>query len=107
MNRDQKKAILDYIQRMDPKGDVVESISPDKEFSGGKIKYNESNLLVHRDISSLGDEEWVRAFLLVRLVKELGYNHKEKIIEIEKTYSIGRPSRKSARVDILVKYPSD
>ncbi|WP_051321290.1 N-6 DNA methylase [Chrysiogenes arsenatis] len=107
MNKDQKKAILDYIQHMDPKGDVVESISPKKDFSGGKIKYNESSLLVHRDISSLGDEEWVRAFLLVRLVKELGYNSKEKIIELEKTYSIGRPSRKSARVDILVKYPSD
>jgi len=107
MNKDQKKAILDYIKNMDPQGDVVESISPTRDFSGGKIKYNESNLHLHRDISSLGDEEWVRAFLIVRLVKELGYNSKEKIIELEKTYSIGRPSRKSARVDILVNYPPD
>lgn len=107
MNKDQKVAILDYVQRMDPHGDVVKSISPTKDFSGGEIKYNASNLLLHRDISLLGDEEWVRAFLLVRLVKELGYNSKDKIIELEKTYSIGRPSRKSARVDILVKYPPD
>lgn len=107
MNKDQKKAILNYIQHMDPKGDVVASISPTKDFSSGKIDYNRSNLKVRKGISSLGDEEWVRAFLLVRLVKELGYNSKEKIIELEHLYSIGRPSQKSARVDILVRYPSD
>ena len=107
MNRNQKKAILDYIKRMDPKGDVVETISPTKDFSGGSVKYNNSNFLLHREISSLGDEEYVRAFVLVRLVKELGYSSKGKTIELEKTYSIGRPSKKSARVDILVKYPSD
>lgn len=107
MKIDQKKAILDYIKHFDPKGDVVETITATPDFSGGKIKYNESNLLLHREISSLGDEEYVRAFILVRLVKELGYSFQEKIIELEKTYSIGRPSKKSARVDILVKYPSD
>lgn len=107
MNKEQKEAIVSYISKMDPKGDVVQSITPAKDFSGGKIKYNESSLLLHREITSLGDEEYVRAFLLVRLVKELGFNSTEKIIELEKTYSIGRPSKKSARVDVLVKYPAD
>ena len=105
MNTKQKKAIIQYIKELDPKNEVIESINPNKDYSGGKIKYNDTTLHVHREISTLGDEEYARAYLVVKLVKELGYSSEERIIELEKTYSIGRPSKKSARVDLLVKYP--
>jgi type I restriction enzyme M protein len=107
MNKIQKQAIIKYIEKFDPENEIIESIIPNKDYSGGKIKYNDSTLHLHRDISTLGDEEYARAYLVVRLVKELGYSSKERIIELEKTYSIGRPNKKSARVDLLIKYPSD
>ena len=59
-------------------------------------------------IEKLGPEEIVRAFLIDKLVNELGYS--EKNIELEKYYvrdSIGREKQKnkddSARIDIIVK----
>jgi len=107
MNKEQKKAIIRYISKHDPKHEIIKSISPNEDFNGGRIEYNESTLLLHREISILGDEEYTRAFLVVRLIKELGYASDGQIVEFEKTYSIGRPSKKTARVDVLVKYPSN
>jgi type I restriction enzyme M protein len=59
-------------------------------------------------IEKLGSEEVVRAFLVDKLINELGYS--EKNIELEKYYvrgSIGREKQKnkddSARVDVIVK----
>jgi len=59
-------------------------------------------------IEKLGPEEVVRAFLVDKLVNELGYS--EKNIELEKHYirgSIGREKQKnqddSARIDVIVK----
>jgi type I restriction enzyme M protein len=105
MDIEQKKAILHYIKTNDPENEVVKSIVPSHDFLCGKIEYNGQALVLHRQVSLLSDEEYVRAYLLVRLTKTLGYASK-KAIEVEKAYSIGRPSRKSARVDLLVKYPS-
>lgn len=49
----------------------------------------------------------MRAFLLVRLVRELDYPAGPDVIEFEKEYSsVGRPG-KGGRVDILVRYPQD
>ena len=107
MNKDQKKAIIEYIKELDPTHDVIKSIKPNSGYTGGKIEYNDTTILLHREISQLGDEEYVRAYLVTKLIKELGYTSEEQIIEFEKTYSIGRPSIKKARIDILVKYPSD
>ena len=107
MNIAHKKEIIKYITSMDPGKDVIVSIQPDKEFKNGTIEYNETTLHLHRKITHLCDEEYVRAYLVTKLVKELGYVSKERIIELEKTYSIGRPSKKSARVDLLVRYPSN
>lgn len=104
---DHKKAIIKYINKFDPEKELVEFIEPNEDYTGGRIKYNESKLCLHRVISVLGDEEYVRAYLIVRLVKELGYSSNDLIIELEKNYSIGRPNSKKARVDLLVKYPYD
>ena len=96
-----KKKIINYIKRLDKKGEIVLKISPNKNFDGGKIQYNKSNLILHREISQLNDEEYVRAYLLVRLVKELKYpsNH----IELEKEYEAGRPKTIKPRIDVIVK----
>jgi len=96
-----KKRIINYIKRLDKKGEIVLKISPNKDFDGGKIQYNKSKLILHREISQLNDEEYVRAYLLVRLVKELKYplDH----IELEKEYEAGRPKTIKPRIDVIVK----
>lgn len=106
MNAEQKKTILAYIAAADPAKKIVSKIEPSADFRTGSIRYNKSALVLHREISLLTDEEYVRAFLIVRLITELGYGAL-KTIELEKSYSIGRPSAKAARVDLLVKYPDD
>jgi type I restriction enzyme M protein len=106
MNKEQKTAILEYIKLHDPAGQVIRLIKPSNDLNSGSIQYNSNTIVLHREVSLLTDEEYVRAYLVVRLVKELGYST-AKSIELEKTYSIGRPSKKSARVDVLVKFPND
>lgn len=65
------------------------------------VKYSDE-IKKHREIDSLKqDEEAVRAYLLTKLVNELGY--KPEKIEIEKTYDIGRPKVNKPRIDVIVK----
>lgn len=66
-----KESIIKYINQKDPYGELVSEINPHDDYSGGKISYNKDNLTLHRNISVLKDEEYVRAYLVVRLVKEL------------------------------------
>jgi len=66
-----------------------------------KVKYS-TDIKQNREIRKLsGDEEIVRAFLLAKLVNELGY--KSDKIEIEKEYDIGRPKVNKPRIDIIVR----
>jgi type I restriction enzyme M protein len=106
MDKEQKKAVIRYIKEKDPKKEVIKVIKPNDSWNGGTIQYNGNTVHLHREISSLGDEEYVRAYLVVKLIKELGYVGQGTIVELEKSYSIGRPSKKSARVDLLVRYPN-
>lgn len=70
-----------------------------------KVKYS-VDIKQNREIRKLsGDEEIVRAFLLAKLVNELGY--KPENIEIEKEYDIGRPKVNKPRIDIIVKDDKD
>lgn len=56
----------------------------------------------YRKINKItGPEEYVRAFLIARLVNELGY--KPESIEIEKEYDIGRPKVNKPRIDLIVR----
>lgn len=72
------------------------------DFSKDEINYGARR--DSRSISKLpGDEEYVRAYVVTKLVNELGYNMSD--IAFEKEYSIGRPSRKKARIDIIVYKP--
>ena len=96
----QKKSLLAFENKGDPKGELV-SLQPDAQFKRGTLEYNLYNgLVLHETITQLTDEEWIRAYLVVRLVKELRYP--ADCLELETTYSIGHDSVKKAQIDIKV-----
>lgn len=65
-----------------------------------KINYSEK--ISGPKISKIsGEEEVVRAYLLTKLINELGY--KPENIELEKEYDIGRPKANKARIDLIVR----
>lgn len=109
MTKHHKKKIIEYIKANDPEGKLVKRIEPNSSFSGGEVEYEQGAVLLHRGISQLGDEEYVRAYLFVHLVRRLGYRASPETIEFEREYSIGRPGKrgKGARVDIVLRYPQD
>lgn len=66
-----------------------------------RVRYS-PDIKQNREIRKLsGDEEIVRAFLLSRLVNDLGYSADS--IEIEKEYDIGRPKVNKPRIDVIVR----
>lgn len=101
MNIAIKKEIINYIKKHDPRGELISELSPDASYTSGKISYNKANLILHRNISVLKDEEYVRAYLVTKLVKELKYAPQN--IELEREYEAGRPKTIKPRIDILVK----
>jgi type I restriction enzyme M protein len=91
MNYDLIKKYLD-----DQKEKVIELY----DFEKKKVKYSEK-IKGWKIDEFRGDEEIVRAFVLAKLVNELGY--KPENIEIEKQYDIGRPKVNKTRIDIIVR----
>ena len=70
------------------------------DFDNKKVKYSEK--IKGWQIDKIkGDEEVVRAYILAKLVNELGY--KLENIELEKQYDIGRPKVNKPRIDIIVR----
>lgn len=70
------------------------------DFDNKKVKY--SDKITGWKIDKFrGDEEIVRAYILAKLVNELGY--KLENIELEKQYDIGRPKVNKPRIDIIVR----
>lgn len=89
-----RKLIENYINGFDRK--IVSVLDLDK----CKIEY--SVIKGGRDIRKInGDEEMSRAFLLTRLVNELGYPADR--IEIETEYTAGRPHTNTSRIDVVVR----
>jgi type I restriction enzyme M protein len=100
LTTDQKKQILAKVRKLDPNGEIV-VLSPDASFNRGKIEYNRtSGVTLGENISTLTDEEYVRAYLVVRLAVQLKYPLDG--IELEHTYTIGRPSATKAQIDVRV-----
>lgn len=92
-----------YIEKQTNK--VVLKFEPDKNL----VKYSDE-ILKHREITELCkkndkgqviSEEMTRAYILTKLCNELGY--KQNRIEIEKTYTAGRPYTMESRIDVIVK----
>lgn len=70
------------------------------DVSSQRIKYDK--IIQNRIIDKInGDEEMSRAFLLTRLVNELGYQADR--IEIEHEYTAGRAPKLSPRIDVIVR----
>ena len=91
MNRN---LIKKYIDEQTVK--IVSSI----DVANNKLTYDK----IHqgRTINEIpGDEEMSRAFILTRLVNELGYSADR--IEIEHEYTAGRPHTNTSRIDIIVR----
>src|SRR3989338_5881386 len=70
------------------------------DFVNKKVKYSEK-IKGWKVDKFRGDEEIVRAYVLDKLVNELGY--KPENIEIEKEYDIGRPKVNRPRIDVIVR----
>lgn len=65
-----------------------------------KIEYDK--IIQHKKIKEIrGDEEIVRAYILTKLVNELGYDPNK--IEIEVEYTAGRPHTLTSFIDIIVR----
>lgn len=91
MNRDM---IRKYIE-MQPR-----KVVPVFDLDDAKIKYD--GIVQNREVKEItGDEEVSRAFLLTRLVNELGYDADK--IEIEKEYTAGRAPKLNPRIDVVVR----
>ena len=90
------KIIKQYLDKQKIK--VVETY----DFESKKVKYSEK-IKGWKIDKFRGDEEIVRAFVLAKLVNELGY--KSENIELEKQYDIGRPRVNKPRIDIFVIAP--
>lgn len=89
------KLIKQYLEKQKIK--VVENY----DFENKKVKYSEK-IKGWKIDKFRGDEEIVRAYILAKLVNELGY--KPENIEIEKEYTgIGRSPSKNPRIDIIVR----
>ena len=91
---EEKKLIVDYIESKPIK--VVEAIDTDKK----TVTYSKD--LKGKTITTLpGDEEITRAYILTRLVNELGYSIEN--IELEHEYTAGRPHTNTSIIDIIVR----
>ena len=92
-----RKLVEDYLKQWPANPAVIKF-----DFANDVIEYGQRR--DSRAISKLpGDEEYVRAYIVTKLVNELGYSMSD--IAFEKEYSIGRPSKKKARIDIIVYKP--
>ncbi len=109
MNLDFRKHIIDYILHHEKYKDVIENIVYNSDGTG-KITYNTLNIFVDPSAmnfngatTNIGDEELVRAYLILNLVSKYKYPLGATVIEIERTYkSVGRPG-KGGRIDIIVR----
>lgn len=101
LSPDQKKYLMARVAALDPDGEIV-SLRPNEKFSGGSAVYNTSGgLVIHEKSFALKDEEYVRAYLVVRLIRELHYP--ADCLELEFGYSIGHAAaNKRAQIDIKV-----
>lgn len=86
--------IKNYVDEQTDK--IVSSL----DLSNSKISYDKIHQgRLIKDIT--GDEEMSRAFILTKLVNELGYSAEK--IEIEHEYTAGRPHTITSRIDIIVR----
>lgn len=95
MVKNWKPAILKKIEELDSKKEILTI------FDEKTQRIDFSDCIKQHQKQNFEDEAYIRTYLVLRLIKELNYPC--EVIELEKKYSIGHPSKKEARLDILVK----
>jgi hypothetical protein len=91
-------ALQAAVEQLDPEGRYVKL-----DVAASTAQYGQE-LILHSDIGAfVGEEEPARAYLVAWLCTVGGYLPVN--IELEKTYSIGRP-KQGARLDILLNHPA-
>jgi type I restriction enzyme M protein len=90
-----KAKLLDLCKQLDPEGNVLKKF----DHNSGKIELTDS--IRQHQKQKFEDEAYVRIYLVLRLIMRLRYP--AQALELEKKYSIGHPSGKKARLDILVR----
>jgi len=94
LNEEQKELIKQYIENAQIK--AVELF----DYVQKKVRYS-SLIKTSEQINVLnGDEEIVRAYLITKLVNELGYSMEK--IELEREYTAGRPHTNTSYCDLIV-----
>ena len=73
------------------------------DFTTGKLAYDK--IVQCQKRTEAKPEELCRAYLLTKLVNELGYDPDK--IEIEHEYTAGRPHTITSRIDIIVRDAND
>ncbi len=109
MDRDLRVAIADAILAHPDHDQVLQDLTLNEDGTGS-ITYRTSAFWIDPSApgftdgrTAVGDEELVRAYLLLQLSQELGYTADGRRIEVERVYkAVGRPG-KGGRVDILVR----
>jgi type I restriction enzyme M protein len=95
MAKNWKEKIFKKIKELDSERNIL------TVFDETNRKIDFSDCIKQHQKQNFEDEAYIRAYFVLRLIKELEYPC--EAIELEKKYSIGHPSRKEARLDILVK----
>jgi type I restriction enzyme M protein len=90
-----KAKLKDRFRQLDPNGIIL------TEFDEVSGRIDFSNSVHQHQKQKFEDEAYVRVYLLLKLIRELKYRPQE--LELEKKYSIGHPSQKEARLDVLVR----
>ena len=103
MKIEQKKAIRDYLRQVDPKGLVVK-VSPSADWKDGTVWFCDQ-IRQHRVETQLKGEKWVEAYLIAKLVCQMGYP--ASAIELQKEYPAGHPITTKPRIDIVVRDQRD
>ena len=98
---DTKRELSKIIKELDPKNEIVKI-----DLSNNKIEYNEDLIKLHESVTDLTNEEIVRAYIIVKLIKKLSYS-KKYCVELEKRYTIGRPPKEGAKVDVFINKNGD
>lgn len=95
MTKNWKSIILKRFGELDSKSEILTI------FDEKNKKIDFSNCIKQHQKQKFEDEAYIRTYLVLKLIKALGYPC--EVVELEKKYSIGHPSKKEARLDILVK----
>jgi len=95
MDKNKKTILVNEFKKLDSKNEVL------LEFDENKKSIDFCKSIKQHKKQNFENEAYIRTYLVLKLIRRL--NYKCKSIELEKKYTIGHPSRKEARIDIIVK----